>query len=813
MGYQTVKRVLRQIPWSLQTAVLRELMSLATLDGGCDNDRGQAAFCVAECYALGFGKSSWQNQELADWLFRAAEYGSRKAICWYSRICFAIKATDRDTNDTTGFHQLEKELSTLPAELYLSHRVRRYRDCVMKQADDITKLKGPFTNMQELLSGYVCKIGLFNAREFDDLELLHLAAFLGRTNIVEHMLPDEPEERLSKFGFNATHYACMGGHLSTLKIIISHDNSLAWRTGSRGITPLHLCALFTPDAVRNVVKLLMDNGADPNASTTELLDWEFHDIRCQKGTAIEWAVRLRHRQLVRSLIPHSKDLKSALEIATMNFFWEIAEDIMQHSPRLGQILTSKLWYWGIRRPFHQWLAHGQGEVVAMDKVLRLYKATGALEHTFNGTLGDVTKFSNLICSAQVQSDFILIDRFLYICSSEYLKWEQSSNGQSALLWALWHTEKREDDDKWRMIIKKIVDLYTIEELQERRLFDYTFLHHAVRYESRVGVQILLEKGVDANQPTFQNADSWQQTPLYMALWSETREIFNLLREYGADDMGDDDIAEFYTQDTRTLYPIEQGSLKEQAADPRSHEDPGMNSLSKLLHNLVNQCALGGGHNDLQRVRDFLELDNVVKLVNSVDGDGLSLIRKAAEELHPELLTLLLEAGADASVTTFHQGEKRYPLESACISGWLLHWIHRRTGKTGRAEDAMRSARELLKWHQAKGGEMFHGITELHLAAAMMSHEAVEQLVEAGFDTHTTGNWPDTGHPMMPRELATAYFQLAERVGTEELFRHFWKNTERASQFIGIESEDDLKAAMNTIEISKTELERLLHMLR
>jgi ankyrin repeat protein len=84
----------------------------------------------------------------------------------------------------------------------------------------------------------------------------------------------------SSQGFMAIHFACIGGQLSTLRLLLDESplNSL---DSPHGITPLHLCIFFSDEEVRRVASLLLDRGCNLHMEQSGHIDWEYHDIRLE----------------------------------------------------------------------------------------------------------------------------------------------------------------------------------------------------------------------------------------------------------------------------------------------------------------------------------------------------------------------------------------------------------------------------------------------------------------------------------------------------------------------------------------------------
>jgi hypothetical protein len=100
-------------------------------------------------------------------------------------------------------------------------------------------------------------------------------------------------------------------------------------------------------------------------------------------------------------------------------------------------------------------------------------------------------------------------------------------GFSALLSAI-TTAKQ--NARWTRTIQRLVEHYTIEELEQNISDIGSYLHITVANDSVVGARVLLENGVNVEQPSF---NVLKCTPLQMFMTSAGPEaMFHLLIEYG-----------------------------------------------------------------------------------------------------------------------------------------------------------------------------------------------------------------------------------------------------------------------------------------
>ena len=279
-----------------------------------------------------WGTVTHDKKLVAQWIYRASELGSLKAAAWYPRICSANDIAPIRSSHLQDVFDFEGNLDDLTSDAYLSNRIQLQNIIVIKHIKTTVLAQNGLLSFDP--SKYISKFGLFNDRMLDDLSPLHVASLLGDDVSVSKLLSHQKEELSSSQKLTSIHYACIGGHLSTLQLLLRHS-SVSNAANPRGITLLHLCVFFVGDDARKAASLLLKNGNDPTAKILEPISWDYHDIYLE-GTALDWATRTRHRSLVHSLLPFAQD-GSCLRIAVGNFFWDIAEVILQDSPEIANV--------------------------------------------------------------------------------------------------------------------------------------------------------------------------------------------------------------------------------------------------------------------------------------------------------------------------------------------------------------------------------------------------------------------------------------------------------------------------------------------
>ncbi|SPN99188.1 uncharacterized protein DNG_02225 [Cephalotrichum gorgonifer] len=161
----------------------------------------------------------------------------------------------------------------------------------------------------------------------------------------------------------------------------------------------------------------------------------------------------------------------------------------------------------------------------------------------------------------------------------------------------------------------------------------------------------------------------------------------------------------------------------------------------------------------EQFRRVLTHPRLVRYIDSTEDEhGATLIQQAAYVLHSSSVRLLLDAGADAGRAFHHGSYSALPLQIAYTQARGLYAAKQQLlesfseSSRRRAGQAMEVAKELLKWHVARGDGVFHGITELHLACRMADGESMVELLSLGMDPRAKGRWPGVEQEVTPREL-------------------------------------------------------------
>lgn len=520
--------VIDQLPAPFQALILQELETLASTQSVSVVTRSSAAMTISECYSIGFG-GTLDDNKVAYWLHYAASLGSKKAALWYHRVCSALGLTPSTIPTGSDLDQdLEQRLSMMPSELQLTERIRYFNGKVQETArKDPVVCNSASLSSLPMESG-TFKLSIFNEADVDDLPPLHLACWLGENDWVRKLIKNADPGAKSTLGLEAVHYACLGGHTSTLRLLLEDYKVHLNKAHYHDVTVLHLAIFFPPKDLASAVSLMLTHGALPEPSTGSI-KWEAHDLVLW-STPIIWAIHTRHQALVQLLIPHDPLPKiECLYYAIKGFFWEMIDLFSPLIPKvLDESELSCTEVQEIERPFFHWIAHGNDHVKAIRRSVEVCMRHGWVEKFDD--LG-FSKLMTVIANAKAVDDLHLIDAIISVSSTAYLKQQLSTevHPRPALAWAISHSGH---NAAWYHTVRLLADMYPIEELEH----DYgesngSFLFQAVTSDSVVGARVLLEKGVNVNQ---HEQGVLGKTPIQQCVADYgSVEMIELLLEFGA----------------------------------------------------------------------------------------------------------------------------------------------------------------------------------------------------------------------------------------------------------------------------------------
>jgi ankyrin repeat protein len=606
--------------------------------------------------------------------------------------------------------QIEKGLMEQSSECYLSERIRQYGYIGWKfeAFQDHTKPR----TLSKLL-GSISPDSICNSSDSGFTQQLLLAAFTGNNPDLLKLLENYQSEIVSADGFTPVHLACIGGHLSTLKVLLEAGFS-ASKVACHGITALHLAIFFDDLDTTLAVNLLLKHGANPTLETTCNVVWDDHDCKLF-GTPLDWAISTRNLKLVKVLLPKTPHSNGArIRSAISHFFWDIASEILNNSPEEKSGVKKTNCFTTLTRPFRHWIIHGKDRFNSIDRTLQICK-----EHDVDICVGlpkGSTTLMVLIEKARMEEDFYLIERLISVMESAEIK-KYNNDGASALILAI---IRATNSPHWKKILQALVLHYTVTELQEERLYGGSHLHMAVRTDSPVAARILLDIGVDPNQRTF---DSDNITPLHICvIKAGSLEMCRVLVEYGADM----NLKEHGTMATPLVHlarKIRPGNsiLIDYILELDFPEIVYTDLLDETVHNFwVVPRTQHLGSREL--LRHLLTIPKVARHVDDLNMEGsTTLLQTCAYQLCLEALELLLEAGADVNKGIPYRRGIFYPLQIACIMGraYFLDSDDNPgpaniAAKEEKADRAIQIGLRLLERHHARMDDPFSGITELHM---------------------------------------------------------------------------------------------------
>lgn len=699
---------------------------------------------LSECYAIGFGYEH-DIPQVVEWLCTAAVNGLAKASLWYPRVCKATGVEQLQGSEMSHSRALELKLSMLSTEDYLSHRVRQLNMDVISRLKESIESTGPIARLSfPDETAFSASIAVFNETDVDSVGPLHILVLLGEDEMVKKLLETSPVDSKSERGFNASHYACIGGKLTTLRILIDAGSDVRQR-GLHGITPLHLCIFFSNENMRDAVTLLIENGAATDANTPGT-KWDAHDIVIS-GTPMEWAVHTRNGELVQLLLSSSRT-QEALHISLQRFYWDIAERLLTKASKGHDMLGESVLVPAVRHPFQHWIAHGEDREAAIRRTVQLSYDHGLFDYKFFGA----SVLPLAISKARVEGDFHVIQAILSVMTPEAVRETKEKEPWPALAYAITRSKSH---SIWTKTLRALLEYYTVAELESDFSNGSTFLHLAVRQDSTVAISALLEKGVNVD---VKSVDFFQHTPLQVCMGTAGRkETCNLLVKAGASLEARDLLTGFTPLATMLMGTSDPTMIG--LAFEKYHDDV---FYIKVLHGLLfpSLSLHVGHHHEMQDAFDCLLLqDKMTKYIDEPDESGFTMMQKAAISTDPRNTGILREAGANVAIPFDINGLQLLPLQMACSVGkrqWVANKDDPRCQRT--RENSFKVATELLTFHHARDDETFHGINQLHLARYMRipQHE-VERLITtknlAGLEVK--GKWPGLDDEVTPSELMDA----------------------------------------------------------
>ncbi|KAI9653538.1 MAG: hypothetical protein M1821_007046 [Bathelium mastoideum] len=753
--------LLGDLPSKLKKRVFEELKLLQSSKQLPSIFRADAAMALSECYALGFG-TEHDSTELAYWLNEARILGHEKATAWYHRVCLALDIPISSDKEVSTYQRIEQDLSSLPTEIYLESRIRRLMRAAVLDARKLAPKLDP-SNLESTCN-YACyEVELFNSGNVDEIGPLHLAAFIGNATSVVELLRMIPVDSVSKKGFCPIHYACIGGHLPILDLLLRYGGC-AHMKGLHGITPLHLSIFFSASEASHAAELLLAHGASVDEDTTSMIYWTDNDLQLT-GTPLHWAVLTRNRTLVKAFLPHPST-EECLQIAIWRFHWEIVELLLEHLGSTYQPTKDFLDLGTVLRPFYHWIAHGHDRFDVIARTLHCSRSLNLLQHR---KIWGLSPLMEAVSNAVVEEDFRLIEGIMSLMTDAEVK-ENDEHGYTALLLAI----PKSTDQMWTGTLKALIGYYTVEELEAVLHLNGSdsHIHFAVSAGSVMATKMLLEKGVNVNQLT---AGDLALTPLHLCGFSQqSPDMFQLLVAHGADLELHDDLLDQTPLQVLTTRPLETRDLLNISLQHQKDERLMTETLHSAMWSAITSLQPNHSRAGLEVFKHMLKEGVMFKCINSPDQYGATMLHKAAVRLDRTILKVLLEAGADAGVPLWINNTQVFPLQLACTTGRQHSRRLLRDNSAQSIEAALIVSRELLQWHKATEVNPFSGITVLHLAAHMNIEEEISRLIELDYDLDAKGSWPSLPNVITPLELSREEL-LDEEAAVKDVLLGFRKS--------------------------------------
>lgn len=713
---------------------------------------------VSECYTAGFGVNH-DRKSMLHWLHQAAAAGSTKAAAWYNCLCITVGSSPLPLENAATYEDCENNLSNIPVEDYFHARIQKLE--LARRAEARLKFEDLLLG-DSYLEQWIVELATFHHLQTDNLNPVHVAAWLGLDSVIEKLVAAPSQVNLmSKLGRTPIFYACLGGNLSTLRSLISSGGNVDQKD-LLGIAPLHLCVFFSRHAVEDAVNLLVEHGANSNAVMNSTLEWEEHDITLQ-GASMEWAVRCRYSHLVEALLHTSAEIKG-LNAAIELFFWEIADLLLLHKAWNDQ----KTRLSAIDRPYRHWIAHGKDHLHSVSWTLNVLEKHGVDFNKQFAALGGATLLIIMILISETIDGFEIIRQLAK--RGQNVKFADE-DGHTALGVAI---SRSKHTESWTETLQHLLTYYNTSELEQNYQLDSSYLHKAVHRDSVVGARELLRKGVNVNQPTY---DSLQETPLDLcAMMDNSPEMMTLLLQHGASTERSGGASNLSPLEYR-LSGLQRTS---KSLDLLLEHDSPKDLFS--LHVAINSALLvpDAGRKDRQEVfRHMIAKPAVQSFINAANPAEVTLLHRAAAALNPHLTKVLLEAGADVMISTNIEGQDRVSLQVTLGSG-KFHWEAHASKSQENPVLGERSRRAafdttclLLSEHTAHRNDAFEGVTPLHLAAYMGIADVVERLTATpDIDKEARGRWPAQEGLLTPAQLVAAILPDAFECACVGLFLDF-----------------------------------------
>lgn len=624
-----------------------------------DLSRADAALMVASSYLISFGVEN-DSSEILHWLKLAETYrDGPMSVRNFSldRISEAIDHPD-EVSKTTQIRLVAEpvEADQVEAsgfsELYLVNEIRSI------MASIVVGVQNP-SNKEKIEVEIVIALQEIEFEPDGLMTALETATFLGDNEAIIRLLPTTDFCNSRELKCNAVHYACLGGNLSTLQLVLDRG-ALPLGRNFKKVTPLHLLIFMPRDAISTAVDLLIAGGILGDTQSEPILLTPL-DLRLV-GTPLEWAVIARNRMLVDALLPHSKGQeRKALRLAVKYFFYEIVADLLAHQAVRDVVTFADCPMFAVERPFSHLIVHGRDGDIAIERTIRLCAEFELIDYE--------TVLRESIEHARTQACLRSIEVLLDLCPPSAVRYGYNPMDDEivfdetsfpTLYLAFAHAKTKV---AWKNILKAMIQNFTIEELNKPKKLGNA-LHMAVHQSWEIAVRVLVEKGLD-----FRQVMNWALpvTAYDLAVRRMDVKMLAVLAEYGGSDfVPDRDLA-------HTSFPWWMTSqsiwtdlgFKRVFHDHFGDSDASMAVIARQMRTLLI-FVLVSRDTTLRRkplseqdritserhwntFRSFALNESVKRCIDMPDDDGVTMLQRAAAFLDIDVVKFLLEAGADADV--------------------------------------------------------------------------------------------------------------------------------------------------------------------
>jgi ankyrin repeat protein len=744
---------------NIQKQIIAELINIADIPGLPQAVRAPAAFSVCQCLAIGFNRVH-NTDDIIFWLRYAHTLGSPFATRWVFRIAQAL------CPDASWFSQLRnvelvEHAARGPNELYLASSIR-LNDFTGWGVRPLEDQKWGFISRDTIFeSCYSVKFADFFREALD-----------GFDDFWEFEL-DPPESSISysSLGFTPIHCACLGGRLSTLRLLLRVGYSATQPT-IHGITPLHLCIFFAECDIEAAVHLLLENGPLPKETTFGIY-WPDYDLELS-GSPLRWAIRTRNLKLVKLLLPHYTDYRpDDMRCALRNYFWEILDEILLTFPSQENMWDIYVFDFE-QDSFSHWIAHGSERFSSIDHTLDVVQRHNlvSVEESRNVT----GNLMIMMRKAVTEEHFYHIQRLLRLMTSSQIKQDNEIQG-TPLTTAI---TRAKHNTMWTEIFEVLLGVYTIEELYWVRIRsgeNVSVLHFAIIQESVVGVRSLLAKGLNPNQCM----DTPQGiTPLQLCFLKRgSVELCDTLLEFGAD---------LYMESL----PIRSSPVMGLFFGDRHENARLIDHVMKMDHPeqivlqiLFTTMASISTPEDqgYALLRYLVGMPNVAKHLNAPLPEGFTLLLYSAMHGFQEVTQLLLEAGADPLTKFRFDNQDVYPLQIICAMAFQQGKLHYTHGDLKIRQIIQKQRRLasiamlLFEWQPKAKNSPFEGIIQLHIVSYIGLEQDIQHFLEEGQDLKTPGKWPRLSAKITSHRIRMAHEGFPENKTNEEdqkIHKKLWK---------------------------------------